>query len=610
MPASTESENGCPEPLELRPPGEGESTRAPKEPNPGGGRGRRYKEGLSPAQPMLLPPSVDDYVGADNPVRAIAAYVDMLDLEALGFARAAGALTAGQPAYAPAHLLKLYLYGYLNRVRSSRRLAAECERNLEVIWLLGGLRPGYHTIADFRVANAEALKAANRDFTQLCRDCGLIGGQRLGVDGSFFNASASAASVKTTQQLQAELTAWEREIERYHAELAANDAAEEAESTPARITPEQLQALSARAEQRREQLKALEQSGETQVSHTDPDARRLRKNGRQVTGYNVQSVVDAERKLIVEHEVTNAGNDFGQLLPMAERTIAALGLQTAPPEDPRASAEANAPAPAEPVAPAFLADTGYYTEADIAACQARGITVYVPLPENKGTACAEGRLPGSAFRYDPEQKLYHCPAGHTLVPKGEPSPKNGVLRQRYASDAKVCAECPLRDRCLPEKTPVRQIHRTEHADAVDRHRRHMQGSQATMRERAALCEHPFGTLKRWLGWDHLLVRGFAKVRGEMALLVHCYNLRRLLSIFGVAGFIALCRQRQAAPQAGGAGTSIGARLAACGRALLALLTPLWPPGGHCPALIRRSAARHVSPPQHPDASRLRARAAC
>jgi len=576
MPASTESVNPGPEPLELRAPGEGESTRAPKPPA-ACGPGRRYKEGLSPAQPMLLPASVDDYVGVDNPVRAIAAYVDTLDLDALGFARAAGALTAGQPAYAPAHLLKLYLYGYLNRVRSSRRLAAECERNLEVIWLLGGLRPGYHTIADFRAANAEALKAANRAFLQLCQDCGLIGGRRLGVDGSFFNGSASAASVKTSKQLQAELAACEREIERYQAELAANDAAEEAEPTPARITPEQLQALSARAEQRREQLQTLEESGETQVSRTDPDARRLSKNGRKVTGYNVQSVVDAERKLIVEHEVTNAGNDFGQLLPMAERTIAELGLQTAPADDPPASAEANEPAPAAPVAAAFLADTGYYTEADIAACQERGISVYVPLPENKGTACAEGRLPGSAFAYDREQDVYRCPASQTLAPQGERSLKNGILRQRYTSDAKQCAECPLRSQCLPEKTPVRQIYRTEHADAVDRHRAHMQGAAGTMRERAALCEHPFGTLKRWLGWDHFLVRGFTKVRGEMALLVHCYNFRRLLSIFGVAAFIELCRQRQAASQAGGEGTSLCARLAACGRALLALLTPLWPP---------------------------------
>jgi transposase len=540
---------------------------------------------------MLLPASVEDYVSADNPVRAIAAYVDTLDLEALGFARAAGALTAGQPAYAPAHLLKLYLYGYLNRVRSSRRLAAECERNLEVIWLLGGLCPSYHTIADFRKANAEALTAANRAFVQLCRDCGLIGGKRLGVDGSFFNASASAASVATAKQLQAELSAFERDIERYQAELDANDAAEEAEPTPARITPEQLQELTARAEQRREQLQALEEGGETQVSHTDPDARRLSKNGRKVTGYNVQSVVDAKHKLIVEHAVTNAGNDFGQLLPMAERTIATLGLKTPPADLPQASTEGHERGgPLAPQAPVFLADTGYYTEADIAACQTRGITIYVPLPENKGTACAEGRLPGSAFRYDPQQDVYHCPAEHVLPPQGKPTLMKGVLKQRYASKASECAECPLREQCLPEKTPVRQIYRSEHADAVDRHRAHMQGSQATMRERAALCEHPFGTMKRWLGWDHFLVRGFTKVRGEMALLVHCYNFRRLLSIFGVARFIDLCRQRQAAAQAGSERAGLFARFAARARALVLPLAPFWPVGARFPI--------HFSPKRH------------
>jgi transposase len=255
--------------------------------------GRRYKQGLDTAQPMLLPPSVEDYVSKDNPVRAIRAYVDTLDLSAFDVQHAAGALSAGQPAYDPADLLALYLYGYLTRVRSGRRLQAECERNLEPIWLLRGLRPKYHTIADFRKHNAKALVAVNRDFVQLCRELGLFGGKLVGIDGSFFNGNASHASVKTDTQLKAELAAIERDIERYRQESEETDAAEANVADGERLTPEQLAELQARAERKREQIEQLDEAGETQLSRTDPDARRLSKNGRKVTGYNVQSVVDA-----------------------------------------------------------------------------------------------------------------------------------------------------------------------------------------------------------------------------------------------------------------------------------------------------------------------------
>ncbi len=236
-------------------------------------RGRRYKQGADSAQPMLLPPNVDDYVAAGNPVRAIKAYVDTLDFEALQFNHAGGELTAGQPAFDPADLLELYLHGYLNRVRSSRRLEAECMRNLEVIWLLNGLRPGYHTIADFRKDNADALKAVNRDFVQLCRELGLFGGKLVGIDGSFFNGNASHASVKTKKQLEAELAATERDIERHQREFDHNDTAEADLPGDATASAERLDALKARARKKTEQLQQLDKDGETQLSRTDPDAR-------------------------------------------------------------------------------------------------------------------------------------------------------------------------------------------------------------------------------------------------------------------------------------------------------------------------------------------------
>ena len=249
----TESETPPAPRLELTPPPANVPKRAPP-PGAGSGAERRYKEGRSLAQPMLLPPSVDDYVGPDNLVRAIGAYVDSLDLAALGFTRASGALTAGQPAYAPADLLKLYFYGDLNRVRSSRRLAAECVRNLEAMWRLRGLRPSYHVIADFRNDNAKALKQVGRECVHLCRDLGLIGAERFGIDGVLMNGWASGKSVKTKAELQAELDACEQEIARYEAAIEAGDAAAEAGEAAATVSAEQIDAIRARAERRRTAL--------------------------------------------------------------------------------------------------------------------------------------------------------------------------------------------------------------------------------------------------------------------------------------------------------------------------------------------------------------------
>lgn len=554
MSQSVERSEGVEEAFALSPPAQGAGQQLSKSRNDRG-YGRRYKQGSARRQAMLLPPSVDDYVGAENLVRAIDGYVDSLELAQLGFSCAAGVVSAGQPAYHPGDLLKLYLYGYLNRVRSSRRLEAECSRNLELMWLLNGLTPSYHTIADFRKDNAEALRATNRDFVALCRELGMIGGKRIGIDGSFFNASASDGSVKTKKQLESELATISRDIERYHQELDNQDVGEADGSHSAQVTEAQLQALKARAERRREQIAQLTANKETQLSTTDPDARRLRKNGQKVTGYNVQSVVDGEHKLILTHEVTNAGNDLGQLVPMIAqaqavlRQNAPLGCAAVVASSEHSDDTTTVPAQGLEV----LADAGYYTEGDIAACQDRGISVYVPIPEHTGNSAERrGLLPTGQFHYDKEQDCYHCPGGQRLNPVGKPVRRNGVARQRYRSKVKVCAGCALRTQCLGEQSGARrEIERSEHAEAVKNHRARMHNTQAKMRERAALCEHPFGTLKRWLGWDHFLVRGFAKVRGEMALLVQCYNLRRLLSILGIEEFMALCKRRQERRQGDG-----------------------------------------------------------
>ncbi|MFB1487364.1 MULTISPECIES: IS1182 family transposase [unclassified Thiocapsa] len=463
---------------------------------------RRYKLGLNRRQAMRLPPSVDDDVSEDRLARAIDIDVETLDLAALGFRHAEGGLTPGQP-YAPAHLLKLDLYGYLNRIRSSRRLQAEAERNLEIIWLLEGLRPVYRTIAEFRRTNAKALKAANREFVLLCRELDLVGGEHLGIDGSHFNANAGDASVKTLTQL-------EREHARYHQELDRADTREDAEAAPTGAVSAKLDELTARQAAKAARIAALKDTGETQISRTDTDARRLKKHGKSTVGYNVRSVVDDKHKLIVVAEATSAGNDVGQLAPMAEAAKSALGIKEAE----------------------VFADAGYWTEDDIAACERAGLLPYVPIPDTERAVRDAGRLPASAFHDLPGPNVHICPGGEILHPYGEVA-RNGKTLKRYAARAGRCEGCPLAKRCLPEKTPYRQIYRSELADVVEGHR-----------ARAALCEHPFGTLKRWMGRDHFLVRGLEKVQGELALLVHCDNFRRVSSILGLDGFRAACEARR------------------------------------------------------------------
>jgi len=636
---------------------------------------RRYKQGLNPIQPMLLPPSVQDYVTANNPVRAIKAYVETVDFEALGFKNAGGQLKAGQPAYAPSDLLELYLYGYLNRVHSSRRLEAECRRNLEVIWLLNGLRPSYHTIADFRKDNPKALKKTNRHFIQLCAELGLFGGKVIGIDGSFFNGDASHASVKTKQQLKKDLAAIEKEVDAYQRELERNDAIEtdipaeppttdtqladlktraqqsteghqvekghvpsghqnnedaeqdsrstettapalsakvdeqsphadthptqtmkpealvesptdtgasgaaadepptndigdmpETSTAETAVIKEKLAILKRQAEEKAAQIETLEKTGETQLSRTDRDARRLTKHGKKVTGYNVQTVIDAKFKLILAHEVTNAGNDFGQLVPMIKKAkdVLANGIAQAISKQPTA-------APTDPLV--VLADAGYFTETDIAACAANQTTVYVPVPDKYRAVVKQGRLSGQDFHYDPDQDIYTCPGEQTLTPIGKQASHRGVMRQRYKSHTAPCKACSLRGQCLAEKSSTRTIYRSEHADVIERHRQHMANSADKMGQRAELCEHPFGTMKRWCGWDHFLVRGFNKVRGEMALLVHCYNFKRATNICGLEAFIAACEARRLHQDVEGVGETLFRSFQALFSRLLRLLRP-------------------------------------
>jgi transposase len=484
---------------------------------------RTFKSGISREQASLLPPRLDDYVGPDNPVRAIDAYVCSLDLGGLGFKHAKSGGGAGQPPYAPADLLKLYLYGYLHRVQSSRRLEHEARRNVEVMWLLGGLAPGYRTIGDFRKDNRNALKAANREFVLLARELNLLAGELVAIDGAFFHGDASKASIITNKRLAEKLAAVERDIEAYGAALDANDAAEASLVLPGGPTGEdvagKMAALIAKRTRIAADLAKLEDSGETQLSRTDPDARLLSKNGQVVAGYNVQIAIDDKHKLIVASEVVNDGNDTGQFHAMAVAAKQALGVETLQ----------------------ATADVGYYNGETLRLCEADGIGAYVPEADKSNRLAKQGRFILKDFVYDPEQNLYRCPAAAELRQmESRKQDAGGKWHVRYAALQSVCGICPLRSRCLTDKARRREVYRWEHQDVVDRHRARMAQPEAktVMRRRATLAEHPFGTLKCRAGYRHFLLRGFDKVRGEWSLMALCYNFSRLLSILGFDQFLA------------------------------------------------------------------------
>ena len=504
---------------------------------------RTFKTGESREQASLLPARIEDYVGPDNPVRAIESFVCALDLARLGFHHADRGTEVGQPPYDPADLLKLYLYGYINQIRSSRRLEREASRNLELIWLLNSLKPRYRTIANFRKENWKALKAVNRSFVLLARELGLVGGTLVALDGALFHGDASKASIFTRRRLAEQIANLDREIETYGKSLEDNDATE-AEQPIDRSRDDggghdgdlgtRVKELMAKRSRARANLEGLEASDKRQLSLTDPDARLLSKGDQTIAGYNIQSVVDDKHKLIIASDVVN-GSDAGHLHAMAKaakEVLEAKSLQV-------------------------LADAGYYSSADLKACEDDGIEAYVPPSAGNGVLEKQGRFSLKDFSYDAIADAYRCPAGELLRPtKGRFTNTSGRVEIRYLGRKATCGACPLRARCLSPKGTQRSIGRWEHEDVIERHRARMQSAEADklMRRRSAIVEHPFGTIKCRAGYRHFLVRGFNKVRGEWSLMALCYNFTRVLNLLGLDRFVAcmmakmlLVRQSAIAP---------------------------------------------------------------
>ena len=442
---------------------------------------------------MLLPECLDDYVSEHNSVRSIDAFVDTLDVQELGFEHAQANSGTGQPAFDPALLLKLYLYGTQHRVRSSRRLEGETRRNVEVMGLCQKAFPSTKTIADFRKNNAMALQKANREFVLMCRELALLGGNRVAVDGTYMKANANRSRFHTKATLERDVKRLDAKIAAYHRKLDVVDAQSKGRAGVAE-DPElavKIAALVDIQHNKKALQERMEASGESQISEVDADARLLRKGDKTVGGYNCQIAVDGKHKLIVAVDVVQDGNDTRQLDPMMTQSRAATG-----------SAGLSG-----------LADAGYFSGEQLKSCEAQGMEVYLPIPKHACHKGKGGRFGSDDFRYDAQDDTVVCPAGQRLVRSGSDSNK-GKLYFNYRTTAAVCRECSLSGRCLAKRESRRRVQRWEHADVIDRHRQKMRASAQLMRRRGALVEHPFGTIKRWAGMDHFLMRGLVKCRVE------------------------------------------------------------------------------------------------
>jgi transposase len=474
---------------------------------------KRFVAGEDRGQLTLLPECLDDFIDESNPVRVIDAFVDALDLAELDFGGVDPAAT-GRPSYHPSVLLKLYIYGYLNRVQSSRRLEREAARNLELMWLLGRLAPDHKTIADFRKDNGAALRKVCARFVELCRQMGLLTTTSVAIDGSKFKAVNNRDKNFTRAKVERRRTQLEQSVARYLSQLDTADRQEPTEALA--VKTERLKEKLSKLKEQMAKLDVYEKqmltSPDQQLSLTDPDSRSMATSGRGsgVVGYNVQVVVDTEHHLIITHEVTNSGSDRAQLANMAKQAKAVLSSETL---------EA-------------VADRGYFSSPEILECHEAGITVTLPKPLTSG-AKSEGRFGKQDFVYLPEEDAYRCPAGERL-PYRFTSEENGKRMRRYWTTA--CQNCSLKSKCTTG--PERRIPRWDHEHLLEAVQERLDANPQAMRQRRETVEHPFGTMKARMGATHFLTKTLPKVAAEMALSVLAYNLTRVMNIVGIKPLIA------------------------------------------------------------------------
>jgi transposase len=477
---------------------------------------RRFVEGVDRGQSTLFPECLEDWIGEDNPVRVVDVFVDELDLAGLGFSGVDPEAT-GRPSYHPSVLLKLYIYGYLNRVQSSRRLEREAGRNVEVMWLTGRLAPDHKTIADFRKDNGRAIRQVCARFVALCRTMGLLTEASVAIDGSKFKAVNNRDKNFTRAKMDRRMAQIEASVARYLQQLDTADRQEPSEALKTKTS--RLKEKIARLKEEMQRLKSLAvqmlAAPDQQISLTDPDSRSMATSGRGsgVVGYNVQVAVDTKHHLIVVHDVINVGNDRSQLARMAKETKATLGTESLD----------------------VVADRGYFDSGEILACEESGITVTLPKPMTSG-AKAKGRFGKQDFVYIAEDGVYLCPAGQRLTYRYT-NEEDGKTLRRYWTTA--CLTCALKPKCTTGRE--RRISRWEHEHVLETVQHRLDEHPEKMRQRRETVEHPFGTIKARMGATHFLMKTLPRVATEMALHVLAYNLTRVMNIMGIQPLMAVMR---------------------------------------------------------------------
>ena len=460
----------------------------------------KFIEGENRFQSTLFPESLDDYVGDESMVRVLDYFIDDLNISGLGFRTEPS--DTGRPPYHPRTMLKIYVYGYLNRVQSGRRLELEAQRNVELMWLTKRLAPDFKTILDFRKDNGEAIRLVCREFVMVCKKAGLLADALVAIDGSKFKAVNNRDKNFTRAKMKRRLQEVEESIDRYLAELAVVD--EQEPDADKRPFEDKIAALQKELDRLKKYEVRLHEAPDKQLSVTDPDARSMKSRGSGIVGYNVQTAVDPKHHLIINHKVTNAGSDRSQLSAIAKQAKEVLGVEKLE----------------------VVADRGYYKGEELLACEEADITPYVPKPLTSGNK-AKGLFDRSKFIYKPDDNEYECPAGERLSYRNTWSDKGKIMHRYYSS---ACHQCPIKSKCTTGT--YRNFNRWEREDVMERAEARLEDNADMMAIRRATVEHPFGTLKVWMGWTHFQTKTLDRVSTEMSLQVLAYNMKRVMNIIG------------------------------------------------------------------------------
>ena len=465
---------------------------------------KRFIQGQDRTQSTLLPELLDEYISEENPVRVIDLFVDGLDLKSLGFDGVVPADT-GRPSYHPAVLLKLYVYGYLNRIQSTRRLETEALRNVELMWLIARLTPDFKTIANFRRENGKAIRKICAQFIELCRQMNLFTDAMVAVDGSKFKAVNSSDQNFTQTKIKRRMQEAKQSIAQYLKDLETADL-----RSPAGSTPHQVR-LAERIElfkKRMNALQAIEEqvqvAPDKQVSISDPDARSMQHRGGGIVGYNVQAAVDTKHHLIVAHELTNVGHDRSALAKIAGQAKAALQVTEL----------------------TVVADKGYYSGEQIKDCMDSGVTPIVPKCKTSSNR-SNGLFDKNTFIYHPDKNEYECPAGEALIERFRTIEYGKTLIAYWSSN---CKTCTLKPQCTTGVN--RRVKRWEHEAVLDQMQTNLEAMPDAMKIRRCTIEHTFGTIKSWMGATHFLTKTKEHVSTEMSLHILAYNLKRVMKIMG------------------------------------------------------------------------------